>query len=381
MDLLGEGPEQPGTTQSPQPTQAPPPGNPDPAPESPTRAPEPAPEATPPNPDPPAETQEDPPPPEEEPEPLPAAAEEGLSPEAQRALDKRIGKEVARRKAAEDRAAAAEEQLAELQGRPEQAPETPPAPRQEAQNGEASTLEDQWLNQNDPAAKQLFTEMDQTRAIRENARGFLRQMADSTEDAQGGNGFDRVVATLQERKIQLRDWSESGVRAWLEDQRDEATNRHTAISARLEARRGIASQRLQEQRAAWDRDASTAYPWMSDANLKAPTTEEGRLAAQWWKNPVWRQLPYGKMMLGDMIAGMTARAQRPAAGAGQRPPLAAPVAQPRRPAPRVGGVPASSPGTAPASESGSGARANAAFKKAVATGDEGAIEDYLVNSM
>lgn len=276
-----------------------------------------------------------------------------LSPEAQHGLDKKIAKEVARRKSAEEKAQAAEERA--------QAAEAQLASAQNRHEGI-----DRQLAAQDKEVSTLIETKTKAESARQNARKFLREMSREMEDDEGRTGFDRVVEGLKGRKIDLPSWEPEGVREWLEDQVDYASQAILDSNQQLVVKRERFNEEMRSQKRDLDKQAITSYPWLSSSSLKDPQTEEAKQAAAFWNaNADFRNLPQGRMMLGDLIAGKVARERAAKAKA---------KGKKSKKAPRLSGAPASAAPTPDVKD----AKRRTRMEKAKTTGSEEDMTEALV---
>jgi len=276
--------------------------------------------------------------------------DDALSPEAQHALDRRIAKEVAKRKRLEAELAEERRRREELESQDPSGGD-PPA---------AATLDPQ-----DPAVAKLVKRQESLQAAKSNARRLLRDL-DAEEDGQGKTGYDRVVEWLKGRQAAVSDWTPAGLRAWLEDQIDYANDTLAEVRSEVTTLKREQVRTAQAQRVEFDRKAVEAYPWVSDAALRAPKSPEGRLAVQFW--PTFRNYPHGRLMMADLIAGKLAREARKSGNGAP--------AKPKR-APAIAGRPTAAAPSNPTPES----KREARIAKARTTGSDADIEDAVASML
>ena len=178
-------------------------------------------------------------------------------------------------------------------------------------------------------AQQLEAELKDARETKANvvplpgagvdAHPQLQQLHQQIEQLNGLIGWTRqnqLGGTLGEGD-QARDYDAAAVQAMqqnAQDRKAELIAERTGLRQQLQARH-------QQQEAAWDQAAVSAYPWLADAQ-----SEEFKMAKEIATAAPWiRQHPSWPMRIGDMVAGARARMARK--------PANQPVLPTRKPAP------------------------------------------------
>ncbi len=219
-------------------------------------------------------------------------------------FEKRIGREVAKRKAAEEREAAVRAELEALKaGKPAETakaePEAAPEPGAEA-----------------PEVAEATKALKAHEANLQLARQLKRQLRQDPE---------AVVQRLKSEGYQLRDWSEEAVGDWLEDVTGVAQVEAGKAAARLELGRERAKARMEQERTTFTELAHERFPWLND-----PTSEGAKLVAAAMKTqPDLKRNPHGLFQAAASIAElMRVKADRAGKAAKASP---APAAPPKLP--------------------------------------------------
>lgn len=223
-------------------------------------------------------------------------ADPSWSPDKQAAFNKRVGKEVEKRKARE-------RQLAELQATVAAA--KPEAPRPETPDPSPQSPP--------PASYDPVNELPEVRAVRAEEQKFT-QMVEGAKEAlrQARRDPDAVVAKLTEMGLKPPA-DPDDLRDWLEDQRDAAAQQMQTQVARRETLVVRAQAHLQQQMAAADAEAAELYPWHNvKTDPKHLAAREIVLAQPWLMKRPDRLLLLGRMVEGH-FAEMEKRKAKPAA--------------------------------------------------------------------
>jgi hypothetical protein len=260
---------------------------------------------------------------EGDPAPEDPASEDGLPAEIQAKIDKRIGKEVSKRKALETQLETAQAELAKLkEGVPpaESAPQSafdPAAP---------------WASH--PELRKLSEAAD--RASR--AADQVDELMDDLNE--GPEKQEHVLQFLTEHKFRIEDDSPRGIRSFLRKLKGDISRRQVTAQTQYDMTLQRTAEWHRTEAAKAEAAAREILPSAFD-----PATEDGQImAAMVRDHPELSRAPYYKMWLVDAINGRKARL----AAAAQR--------GTARPAP----VPAPTPGVRPARKSGPAAVKDAA---------------------
>lgn len=249
----------------------------------------------------------------DEPEDAPAetkpdakATEPKLTPEVQAQIDKRIAREVAKRKALEGK-------LAELEARLTDSPLQAPTPSA----GSASGFDPLST---DPEAQTLRKTEQQHRQVAEGARNLLKQAR---------TDLDGVVDWMKANKIALPRYDEESVLDYLETTRDAAREEMAGIRTRLAVREQQAKTQAAQLAAQAQRLASERFEWSADEDDPRTAAVEKVLA----ERPYIQADPLGRLAaitLVDFLAQQGKPKAAPAAPAARPPKM--PATSARQPA-------------------------------------------------
>jgi hypothetical protein len=283
------------------------------------------------------------------------AESEAIPPDVQASVDKRIGKEVAKRKELEEQLAERDAKLAELDAKVKELTEAPKA--EEAPAPTNGTLSDNDPILQVPEIKAAWKQENKALDAFKRASALLRDL---------GKDPDGVFVKLKEVTGQVftdvdaaREWLE-GAKDHYQLQRNEFMASRHAATNRYQQKTEAENAKAKEKS---DAEAVKAYPW-----IKTPASREGQVAAKVLKRwPNLMYVPDGALILGDLVAGQLAREGKVAAPA-------APVAPP----PKL----ATNGKTAlPANSRVAKAPTSALREKAVESGDLRDIAKYLATAI
>jgi hypothetical protein len=211
--------------------------------------------------------------------------------ETQERINKRIGKEVRKRKAAE-------EQLAQVRGE-QQALRAEVEKLKSGQTpAQADSADDETdLVERQADVKALRKEVEKASTVATNAKALLRKLAHEPEE---------VLEIMAKRGIQLSEVSEAAARSYLEEVIDVFGGEANEKRIKLEVRRSQLGGQVQQMRAEFNAQATEAYPWLKDA--KSPLQKQAEEIHQAFK--FLQKLPDGVLAVADLVAGRAARLAR-----------------------------------------------------------------------
>lgn len=217
---------------------------------------------------------------EGEPPSAPSDAKEGEPTEQEARFQKRINKEVAKRKALE-------EELNRLKTAGEsKVPESKVQSRTETPDPAAKLPEVEAAAKSEREAAGIVS----------TARTLLRQL---THDP------DAALRVLAEQ-VKVNFTEPEQAREWLEDQRDAAVQQVAVQAARRETLVVAGRERLAQQQAANDAEAVDEYPWHKDQESPQWKMANQIVAGE----PALMQRPDRLLILGALVEGMMARQAR-----------------------------------------------------------------------
>lgn len=203
----------------------------------------------------------------EDKEPKPEASDE---PEW---FQKRIGKEVKKRKELE-------EQLAELKAKLEnRSPEA-----EEGAHKEVASAPSNDPVEAVPEVREAKQELAKHSSIKATANELLKQLRQDP---------DAVAQRLQQAQVKLRDYSEDTIRDYLESAKEEAMTQAAAATARLTLAQERAKAAVQAQRQQAEQLAVQEFPDLADPESELSRQVDAALVAF----PAAKQHPWGRYIL------------------------------------------------------------------------------------
>lgn len=234
------------------------------------------------------------------------ATEPKLTPEVQAQIDKRIAREVAKRKALEGK-------LADLEARLTDSPSSAPVTN-------AGSVPGFDPLSTDPEAQTLRKTEQQHRQVAEGARNLLKQAR---------TDLDGVVDWMKANKIALPRYDEESVLDYLETTRDAAREEMAGIRTRLAVREQQAKAQAAQVAAQAQRLAEERFAWSTDED-DPRTAAVNRLLAE---RPYIQQDPLGRLAAITLADFLAQQSKPKAAPAVKATPPKMPATSARQPAP------------------------------------------------